>query len=99
MNILAGSNILEPAGLSQRVIRVSDAANVLVFVLNALQSYNNSNIVDVLRRKYVLGPTQAHFSPSVARAKMSLSRAQNIFTPKNINYIVILSFNRAFAPP
>ena len=35
----------------------------------------------------------AHFSPRYARAKMSLSRAQNIFTPLNINYIVIfLSF-------
>ena len=33
----------------------------------------------------------AHFSPRYARAKMSLSRAQNIFTPKNINYIVIFS--------
>ena len=32
----------------------------------------------------------AHFSPRYARAKMSLSRAQNIFTPLNINYIVIL---------
>ena len=31
----------------------------------------------------------AHFSPRYARAKMSLSRAQNIFTPVNINYIVI----------
>ena len=37
----------------------------------------------------------AHFSPSVARAKMSLSRAQNIFTPVNINYIVILKFDFA----
>ena len=34
---------------------------VLVFVLNALQSYNNSNIIDVLRRKYVLGPSQCSF--------------------------------------
>ena len=33
----------------------------------------------------------AHFSPRYARAKMSLSRAQNIFTPVNINYIVILT--------
>ena len=32
-----------------------------------------------------------HFSPRLAaRAKMSLSRAQNIFMPANINSIVIL---------
>ena len=57
----------------------------LFFILNALQSYNNSNIVDVLRRKYVLGPSQRSFS------KMSLSQAQNIFTPLNINYIVLVN--------
>ena len=35
--------------------------------------------------------TQTHFSPRLAaRAKMSLSRAQNIFMPANINSIVIL---------
>ena len=34
---------------------------------------------------------RAHFNPRlVARAKMSPSRAQNIFMPKNINSIVIL---------
>ena len=34
---------------------------------------------------------RAHFNPRLAaRAKMSLSRAQNIFMPKNINSIVIL---------
>ena len=38
-----------------------------------------------------LGPSQTHFSPRLAaRAKMSLSRAQNIFMPANINSIVIL---------
>ena len=38
-----------------------------------------------------MGPSQTHFSPSLAaRAKMSLSRAQNIFMPANINSIVIL---------
>ena len=52
---------------------------------------NNSNRVYVLGHKYVLGPFQAHFSPRLAaRAKMSLSRAQNIFMPANINSIVIL---------
>ena len=35
--------------------------------------------------------TQTHFSPRLAaRAKMNLSRAQNIFMPANINSIVIL---------
>ena len=34
---------------------------------------------------------RAHFRPCLtARAKMSLSRAQNIFMPANINSIVIL---------
>ena len=32
----------------------------------------------------------AHFNPRFARAKMSLSRAKNTFTPANINSIVIL---------
>ena len=37
---------------------------------------------------------RAHFSPRlVARAKMSLSRAQNIFMPANINSIVILKLS------
>ena len=34
---------------------------------------------------------RAHFNPRVTgRAKMSLSRAQNIFMPANINSIVLL---------
>ena len=62
------------------------------YFLNALQSDNNSNRVYVLGHKYVLGPSQTHFSPRLAaRAKMSLSRAQNIFMPANINSIVIFS--------
>ena len=40
------------------------------------------NRVYVRGHKYVLGPTQTHFSPS-------LRRAQNIFMPKNINSITI----------
>ena len=60
------------------------------YLLSALQSDINSNRVYVLGHKYVLGPSQAHFSPRLgARAKMSLSRAQNIFMPANINSIVI----------
>ena len=35
---------------------------------------------------------RAHFNPRLkARAKMSLSRAQNIFMPENINSIVLLT--------
>ena len=65
-----------------------------VFFLNALQSDDNSNRVYVLGHKHVLGPSQAHFSPRLAaRAKMSLSRAQNMFMPANINSIVLL-YNR-----
>ena len=55
-------------------------------------SDDNSNRVYVLGHKHVLGPSQAHFSPRLAvRAKMSLSRAQNMFMPKNINYIVLIT--------
>ena len=65
------------------------------YFLNALQSDINSNRVYVLGHKYVLGPSQAHFSPRLAaRAKMSLSRAQNIFMPANINSIVIFVFHK-----
>ena len=35
---------------------------------------------------------RTHFNPRYARAKMSLSRAKNIFMPANINSIVILLF-------
>ena len=48
---------------------------------NALQSDINSNRVYVLGHKYVLGPSQTHFS---------LSRAKHIFMAKNINAIVIV---------
>ena len=61
------------------------------FFLNALQSDDNSNRVYVLGHKHVLGPSQTHFSPRLAaRAKMSLSWAQNMFMPANINSIVLL---------
>ena len=33
---------------------------------------------------------RAHFNPRYARAEMILSRAKNIFMPKNVNSIVIL---------
>ena len=58
------------------------------FFLNALQSDDNSNRVYVLGHKHVLGPSQAHF-------KMSLSRAQNMFMPANINSIVLIVYNNA----
>ena len=59
------------------------------------KSDNNSNRDYVLGYKYVLGPSQNslifNINPHVAaRAKMSLSRAQNIFMPANINSIVLL---------
>ena len=60
-------------------------------MLSALQSDNNSNRGYVLERKYVFGPPKTHFDPRLAaRAKMSLSRAQNIFMPENINSIVLI---------
>ena len=44
----------------------------------------------VLGHKYVFGPPlRTHFNPRFAQAKMSLSRAKNIFMPANINSIVI----------
>ena len=77
-------------------LNCSDCFVVIFFsfyFLNALQKDINSNRVYVLGHKYVLGPCQVHFSPRLAaRAKMSLSRAQNIFMPKNINSIVILTY-------
>ena len=52
----------------------------------------------VLGRKYVFGPYQNSFKSSpAARAKINLSRAKNIFTPKNINSIVILYHARELA--
>ena len=46
-----------------------------LYFLNALQKDINSNILYVLGHKHVLGPSQTHFSPSLAaRAKMSLNR-------------------------
>ena len=53
------------------------------------RQYNNR--VDVRRRKYVFGPTQAHFIPSRRRGlKWVPRRAKNIFTPVNINSITII---------
>ena len=61
------------------------------YFLNALQSHIDSNRVYVLGHKYVLGPSQAHFSPHLAAwAKMSLSRAQNMYARENKLYCYIL---------
>ena len=57
------------------------------YFLNALQSDINSNRVNVLGHKYVLGSSQTHFSPRLAAwAKMSLSRAQNIYAQEHTPY-------------
>ena len=56
-----------------------------VYFLNALQSDNNSNRVYVLGHKYIFGP----FSELILARAVSLSRAQNIFMPANINSIVL----------
>ena len=42
---------------------------------------------------------RAHFNPRLtARAKMSLSRAENIFMPANINSIVLKTYGMATLP-
>jgi len=50
--------------------------------------YNNE--VYVRGHKYVLSPTQTHFSPR-CWAKMRLRRTQNILMPKKINSITIIT--------
>ena len=42
--------------------------------MTSIRQYNNR--VDVRGHKYVFGPTQNHFSPSVARVKMSSEKGQ-----------------------
>ena len=59
--------------------------------ISILEEFYYNNRVYVRGHKYVLGPSQTHFSPRLAaRAKMSVSQAQNIFMPKNINSITII---------
>ena len=61
------------------------------YFLNALQSDINSNRVNVLGHKYVLGSSQTHFSPRLAAwAKMSLSRAQNIYAHEHKRYSIVI---------
>ena len=47
-------------------------------------------LVVILFSFYFLSALQSDINSLAARAKMSLSRAQNILMPKNINSIVIL---------
>ena len=62
-----------------------------VYSLNALQSDNKVIEFMFLGINIFWALLRAHFNPRLtARAKMSLSRAQNIFMPKNINSIVLL---------
>ena len=68
-----------------------------LYFLNALQRDNNSKrgYVQVLGMFWALPRT--HFNPCLAaRTKMSMTRAQNIFMPKNINSIALLK-NRALS--
>ena len=61
-------------------------------VVSCIQSSYN-NIVDVHGRKYVLGPTQAHFSPSVARAKMSAEKGpKHIYAEEHQLYYYYYNF-------
>ena len=41
---------------------------------------------------YVLGPTQAHFSPSVARAKMSAEKGPHIYAEEHQLYYYYYNF-------
>lgn len=64
------------------------------YVLNSLQSNNNCNIVYILWHKYVWALFKAHFNPRLAaRAKTTMCRTQNIFTPANVNSIVLVHYN------
>ena len=60
--------------------------SVFFYFLSSLLSDTNRNKLHELGHKYILGP---HFNPRLtARAKMSLSRAQNIFMPANMDIVV-----------
>ena len=62
---------------------IKERSNVSWFVLNnVLIVWNDNETIEFMF---------AHFNPRLtALAKMSLSRAQNIFMPKNINSITII---------
>ena len=64
------------------------------YILNALQ------IDKFIFLSIILGPSQSSFSPCLtARAKKSLSRAQIIFMPTNINSIALLMSIGKFGNP
>ena len=53
--------------------------------------YNNR--VDVRGHKYVFGPTQTHFSPSVARVKTSYEEGQkHIYAQEHQLYYYYINF-------
>ena len=59
-------------------------SKVIIIIIIIVFMFLGLNIFRALLR--------AHFSPRLAaQAKMSLSRAQNIFMPANINSIVIVN--------
>lgn len=62
----------------------------LLFSLSPPKWYIKDTVC-VHGHKYVLGYSQTHFNPHLsAQAKMTLSWAQNIFIPGNINFINLM---------
>ena len=77
---------LHSAGEKKIFFRVFCCHFFSVYLLDALQSDNNSNRVHVFGINIFWALLRAHFNPPLtARAQMTLSRAQNIFMPANIN--------------
>ena len=71
---------------------------LLSFCFQFLFSQMPSKVITIVIQFMLLGINifeallRAHFNPcQTARARMSLSRAQNIFMPANINFIVLLN--------
>ena len=50
---------------------------------------HNDNRVDIRGDKYVFGPTQTNFSPSEARVKMSLRRAERYLHPTTSTVLLL----------
>ena len=87
LHCIGGRNIAENVLLSFFI-------SFSFYFLNALQSDNNSNTVCVLGHKYVC------IKPCLmAWAKVSLSRAQNIFMPTNMNSVVLKNTNMSVGIP
>ena len=77
--------------------------NLCSIIISNTLYYNNR--VDVRGHKYVFGPTQNHFSPSVARVKMSSEEGQkHIYAQElqlcyyynNFKALLTLNFNFVF---